>query len=68
MKYICTVCGKVYTEGNYPILQSDSGIVGDGCCKVGSLIEEAAIMQIALQKGDITISEYIKYLRDENTN
>jgi hypothetical protein len=36
--YRCMVCGKLYAEGNLPII--DKGIEkGDGCCRIGSLIE-----------------------------
>ena len=34
------ICGRVYVGNkDLPIIQDAEGLVGDGCCKVGSLIE-----------------------------
>jgi len=59
MKYICGICGKIYDDYNTPII-TKSGVVGDGCCKIGSLIELGAIYAFALQRGYITLKDYIE--------
>jgi len=65
MKYICGICGKIYDDYNTPIIEKD-GVIGDGCCKIGSLIEFNAVLQSMIQSGAIKLSEYMKYMKDEN--
>jgi len=53
------ICGRIYVGNkDLPIIQDAEGLVGDGCCKVGSLIE----IEDRIGSSD-------KYLiKDENTD
>jgi len=66
-KYFCMECGKVYEDGNFPIIKEKSV---DGCCCAGSLIEldygrkrMLKNASVALQNGDITLKQLINLMR-----
>ena len=70
MKYKCLVCGRIYSGvGRLPIIQDADGAVGDGCCRVGSLVEisSSGSMELLLEEGRITKEEFKNYLH-ETTN
>ena len=70
----CMTCMKVYREGEFPINPSRGH--GDGCCSIGSLIEERQVMDsrnrnnkiwpmVDVQKldvGRITMTSYVRKL------
>ena len=61
MKYKCMTCGEIYDENNTPTLES-SGVKGDGCCSVGSLIELKSNIKLDCTK--IISLEEVKLILD----